>query len=231
MTTTTRIRSLAASAIVVAGALTLAACTTGTAATSAPSLAPVVAPPAPVSLAPIDTPSPEPSASQAATSPEPSTADATAVPTSIDPCKIVTVEEVNKLTGANFSSGQAETDTNNVKRCNYGQEGVDFMVTAAVAPDVATAKKNEADTKAELEANAPGFPYKLTELPGFAPNTDAALVEGSAKFGGGTYSGIAIYVLRNTTFFAITDIASLGAAAPSAAQMEDQAKVTLGRVP
>jgi hypothetical protein len=232
MTTTTRIRSLAASALVVA-ALTLAACTTGTAATSAPSLAPVVAPPAPVSLAPIDTPSPEPSASQAATSPEPSTAEVTAVPTSIDPCKIVTTEEVNKLTGANFSTGQGqeETDTNNVKRCTYGQEGVDFMVTAAVAPDVATAKKNEADTKADLEANAPGFPYKLTELPGFAPGADAALVEGSAKVGGGTYSGIAIYVLRGTTFFAITDIASLGAAAPSAAQMEDQAKVTLGRVP
>jgi hypothetical protein len=231
MTTSTRIRSLAASAIVVTGALTLSACSTGTAATSAPSLAPVVAPPAPVSVAPIDTPSPEPSASQAASSPEPSTAEATAVPTSIDPCKIVTVQEVNKLTGANFSSGKAETDTNNVKRCNYGQEGVDFMVTAAVAPDVATAKKNEADTKADLEANAPGFPYKLTELPGFAPGADAALVEGSANFNGNTISGVAIYVIRGTTFFALTDIATLGGKAPSAAQMEDQAKVTLGRVP
>ena len=230
MTTTTRIRALTASAIVVAGALTLAACSTGSAATSAPSAPPGAVAPPPVSVAPLDTPSPEPSASEAA-SPEASTAEATAVPTSIDPCKIVTVDEVNKLTGANFKAGQAETDTNNVKRCTYGEEGVSFMVTAAVAPDVATAQKNEADTKADLEANAPGFPYKLTELPGFAPGADAALVEGSADFNGTTLSGVAIYVLRNTTFFALTDISTLGAKAPSAAQMEDQAKVTLGRVP
>ena len=129
MTTMTRIRSLTASAVVVAGALTLAACSTGTAATSAPSVAPgAVAPPA-VSVAPIDTPSPEPSASEAA-SPEASTAEATAIPTSIDPCKIVTVDEVNKLTGANFKSGKEETDTNNVKRCTYGEEGVSFMGNA-----------------------------------------------------------------------------------------------------
>jgi len=230
MTTTIRIRSLTASAIVVVGALTLAACSTGTAATSAPSVAPVaVAPPA-VSVAPIDTPTPEPAASEAA-SPEASAAEATAVPTSIDPCTIVTVDEVNKLTGANFKAGKSETETNNVKRCTYSEEGVSFMVTAAVAPDVATAQKNEADTKADLEANAPGFPYKLTELPGFAPGADAALVEGSADFNGTTLSGVAIYVLRNTTFFALTDISTLGAKAPSATQMEDQAKVTLGRVP
>ena len=230
MTTATRIRALTASAIVVAGALTLAACSTGSAATSAPSAPPGAVAPPPVSVAPLDTPSPEPSASEAA-SPEASTAEATAVPTSIDPCKIVTVDEVNKLTGANFKAGKAETDTNNVKRCTYGEEGVSFMVTAAVAPDVATAQKNEADTKADLEANAPGFPYKLTELPGFAPGADAALVEGSADFNGTTLSGVAIYVLRNTTFFALTDISTGGAKAPSAAQMEDQAKVTLGRVP
>jgi hypothetical protein len=230
MTTMTRIRSLAASAVVVAGALTLAACSTGTAATSAPSVPPgAVAPPA-VSVAPIDTPSPEPSASEAA-SPEASTAEATAIPTSIDPCKIVTVDEVNKLTGANFKAGKEETDTNNVKRCTYGEEGVSFMVTAAVAPDVATAQKNEADTKADLESNAPGFPYKLTELPGFAPGADAAIVEGSADFNGTSLSGVAIYVLRNTTFFALTDISTGGAKAPTAAQMEDQAKATLDRVP
>jgi hypothetical protein len=229
MTTTTRIRSLTASAIAVAAALTLAACSTGTAATSAPSAPPVAVAP-PVSVAPIDTPSPDPTASEAA-SPEASTTEATAVPTSIDPCKIVTVEEVNKLTGANFKAGKEETDTNNVKRCTYGEQGVSFMVTAAVAPDVATAQKNEADTRADLEANAPGFPYKLTELPGFAPGADAAIVEGSADFNGTTLSGVAIYVLRNTTFFALTDISTLGAKAPTAAQMEAQAKVTLDRVP
>jgi len=227
----TTIRSLATTAIVVAASMSLAACSSSAGGTSAPSVAPIDVAPAPVSIAPIDTPSAEPSMSDAASSPEASTAEATAVPTAIDPCGIVTAAEVSKLTGANFSSGQAATAKNNVKTCSYGQEGVDFTVTAAVAPDVATAKKNEADFKAELEKNAPGFPYKLTELPNFAPGADAAIIDGSMKTGGGTYTGIAIYVLRNTTFFAITDISSLGGAAPTPAQMEDQAKTTLGRVP
>src|SRR5690349_21121864 len=130
MTTMIRIRSLTASAIVVAATVTLAACSTGTGGSSAPSGAPIVAPPAPVSIAPIDTPSPEPSMSEAASSGEPS-AEATAIATSIDPCTIVTVDEVNKLTGASFSSGKEETGTNNVKRCTYGQQGVVFTVVAA----------------------------------------------------------------------------------------------------
>jgi hypothetical protein len=231
MKTGSTIRSLGAPAILVAAALTLAACSSGTAGSSAPSAAPIDVAPAPVSIAPIDTPSAEPSVSEAASSPEASTAEATAVPTSIDPCTIVTPAEVSKLTGVNFSSGQEGTGANNVKRCTYGQEGVSFTVVAAVAPDVATAKKNEAAVKADLEKQAQGTPLKLTELPGFAPDTDAAVVEGNANIGGLKFAGAAIYVLRNTTFFALTDFSTLGAAAPTAAQMEDQAKVTLGRVP
>jgi len=227
----TTIRSIAASAIVAAATVSLAACSSGATGSTAASLAPIVAPPAPVSIAPNDTPSPEPSASESASSPEASMAEATAVATSIDPCQIVTVDEVNKLTGASFSAGKAETDTNNVKRCTYSGEGIVFMVTAAVAPDAATAQKNEASTKAQLEAQANNLPFKLTELPGFASGADAAVAEGSASLGGQKFAGIAIYVLRNTTFFALTDISTGGAAPPTAAQMEDQAKVTLGRVP
>jgi ABC-type transport system substrate-binding protein len=232
MNTGTTIRSLAWSAIGLAAALSIAACTTGATTTSAPSPAATEASEAPVTLPPI---SAVPSASGAVASPEASTpeatAQATAIATSIDPCNIVTTDEVNTLTGAHFSSGKAKTDTNNVKQCTYGQQGVVFMVTGAVAPDAATAKKNEADTKAELEAQAHNLPFKLTELPGFAPDTDAAVVEGSATVGGTKFSGVAIYVVRNTTFFALTDISTLGATPPTAAQMEDQAKVTLGRVP
>ena len=230
MNTGTTIRSLAASAIVAVATVSLVGCSSGTAGTSAPSLG-IQAPPAPVSIAPSDTPLSEPSMSEAASSPEASTAEATAIPTSIDPCSIVTVDEVNKLTGANFSAGKEETGTNNVKRCTYSQEGVSFTVAAAVAPDVATAKKNEAAVKADLEKEAHNLPLKLTELSGFAPDTDAAVVEGSANVGGLKFAGAAIYVLRNTTFFALTDFSTLGATPPTAAQMEDQAKVTLGRVP
>ena len=46
-----------------------------------------------------------------------------------------------------------------------------------------------------------------------------------------TYSGIAIYVLKGTDFFAITDISTLGFGGPTSAQVQDLAKVALGRLP
>lgn len=219
MTRTKRNPTRGLRALVAASIVGLAACSTG----ASPS-------PSPASVAPATPPaSVEASASAGAT--ESQAAQATAVPTSVDPCQLVTAQEVSAITGATFTAGQASTETNNVKTCNYGQEGVDFTVVASRAPDEATAKKDEADTKAELEKNAPGLPYKLEELPGFAPGADAAVVSGSMNTGGGTYSGIAIYVIKGTDFFGITDISSLGGQAPTSAQMQDLAKVALGRLP
>jgi hypothetical protein len=206
--------------LVAASILGLAGCTT--AASASP---PRVAPSTPVS----PSLSPAPPGSTGATDSQ--AADATAVPTSVDPCQLVTAQEASALTGANFGEGQAATDANNVKSCSYGQEGVDLMVLASRAPDEATAKKNEDDAKAELERNAPGLPYKLEELLGFAPGADAAIVSGSMSSSGLSYMGIAIYVLKGTDFFAITDIATLNGQAPTSAQMQDLAKVALGRLP
>jgi len=188
---------------------------------------PSTSPPSPAAASPAASVDVSPSAGAA----ESQAAQATAVPTSVDPCQLVTAQEASALTGANFSEGQASIDANNVKSCSYGQEGVDLTVLASRAPDEATAKKNEDDAKAELERNAPGLPYKLEELPGFAPGADAAMVSGSMASGGLSYSGIAIYVLKGTDFFAITDIATLSGQAPTSAQMQDLAKVALGRLP
>jgi len=137
---------------------------------------------------------------------------------------------VSALTGATFSAdaGQAATDTNNVKTCSYGQEGVDVTVLASRAPDEATAKKDEDDAKADLQKNAPGLPIKVDDLPGFAPGADAVVVSLSMGGSASTYSGIAIYVLKGTDFFAITDISTLGFGGPTSAQMQDLAKVALG---
>jgi len=235
MSTSRGIQSVAALPIVVALVSILAACTTGATGTTgspAPSPAATEASGPSVTLSPVSaSPSAEPSSSEPASSPVSSAAEATAVPTSIDPCAIVTTAEVEGLTGVHVTAGQEKTDTDNVKRCTYGAEGVVFMVTAAVAPDAATAKQDEAATKADLETQADGLPFKVTELPGFATGTDAAVVEGSASLGGAKFAGVAIYVLRGTTFFAISDISTLGVKVPTATQIEDQAKVTLGRVP
>ena len=140
---------------------------------------------------------------------------------------------MSALTGATFSAdaGQAATDTNNVKTCSYGQEGVDVTVLASRAPDVATAKKDEDDAKADLQKNAPGLPIKVDDLPGFAPGADAVVVSLSMGGSASTYSGIAIYVLKGTDFFGITDISTLGFGGPTSARIQDLAKVAVGRLP
>ena len=205
--------------LVAASILGVAACTS--AASASPST--VSEPSASASLAP----------SASAVAAESQEAQATAVPTSVDPCQLVTAKEVSALTGATFSAdaGQAATDTNNVKTCSYGQEGVDVTVLASRAPDVATAKKDEDDAKADLQKNAPGLPIKVDDLPGFSPGADAVVVSLSMGGSASTYSGIAIYVLKGTDFFAITDISTLGSGGPTSAQMQDLAKVALGRLP
>ena len=226
--TTSRMTARGVRALVVASMIGLGACSTSAGGTATPSVTVAPSQPAPSPAASAST-APAPSAAESASSSQ--GAQATAVPTDIDPCALVTPAEASALTGANFTEGQAATGENNVKTCNYGQEGVDLTVTAAVAPDEATAKANEEATKADLEKNSGGLPYKLEELPGFAPGVDAAVASGSASSGGLSFTGIAIYVLKGTEFFAITDIATLSGQAPTSQQMQDQAKVALGRLP
>ena len=68
-------------------------------------------------------------------------------------------------------------------------------------------------------------------MPGFATGTDAATIEGSKTISGMSVSVVAIYVLRGTSFFAISDVATLGSKPPTSADLESQAMVTLTRIP
>jgi hypothetical protein len=185
------------------------------------------------STAPSAVESAMPSQSAVASSEAAATPLPTAVATAIDPCQLVTLAEVNQLSGGQFpaGSGQGSTTEGKGKVCSYGEEGVTFDVVVGVAPDVATAKAGEQAFEAELQKDAANI-LKVTELKGFAGGTaDAATLYGSKTIGGVTYGGSAIYVLRGTTFFGITDIASMGGKAPSTSAMEDEAKVVLGRLP
>lgn len=100
----------------------------------------------------------------------------------------------------------------------------------AIAPDVATAKKEEADAQARLRASASKAGQKLavTQLPGFAPGADALLLELEPNPAGVT--GRAIYVLRGTTFFGFSDLV-VGGSAPAADALKAQAMTSLGRLP
>lgn len=224
--------ALGGSVLVLAAAALVASCTGATASPSESAAAGAVASlTAPPVAAPF--PSATASASEATASEAAATALATAVPTSLDPCQLVTASEVSQLTGASFADGSGEesTTSGHGKICSYGQEGTVFQVIVGVAPDVATAQAGEQEAIGLLQkAAANGL--TVTQLPRFADGVaDAATLTGSKTFNGVTFAASALYLLKGTTYLGMSDIATLGAKAPSTAQMEDQAKVTLSRLP
>jgi hypothetical protein len=162
----------------------------------------------------------------------PTLPDFTAVPTSLDPCQLVTVQEASTLAGATFGAGAETTTEGNGKICTYGAKTSNVLnVDVFQAPDVATAQAAEnaglAAAKAAAEQQAPGLTFSQTELADFA---DGALVlSASMTISGQTVAISAIYVLSGTTFFAISDLV-LGQPAPTSDALQAQAQVVLGRI-
>ncbi len=223
---------LGRSAVFLAGVALVASCN---AATSSPSESAATRSSSPGSAPPVVAPltSASASAGDVAASDVPASPLATAVATALDPCQLVTAAEVSQLTGVSFpdGSGQESSTEGHGKICSYGQEGTVFQVIVGVAPDVATAKAGEQQAEAELQkAAANGL--TVTELKGFADGVaDVATLTGSKTVAGQTFAATALYLLKGTTYLGMSDVATLGAKAPSAAQMQDQAKVTLTRLP
>ena len=225
-----RTRPTATLAVIALAAIAVAGCSgSATPSAVASAVAQVSFPPV-ATEAPTATPAPETSST---TSESPEASLATAVPTDIDPCQLITADEASQLVGVKFGAGKESTTDNNLKICSYAGPGPNiFTVEVAVAPDVATAQAAEAQAKADLDAKASqgGLPnLKVTELPGFADNTDAAMLEGSTSkpF---AVDARAMLLLRGVEFVAFSDIA-VGGQAPSAADMQAQATTVLGKLP
>jgi hypothetical protein len=215
--------------ILAATSLVLGACTSA-AATGVPAAA-TAAPTA--STAPVPVPSAAASvvASVASLAPAATMPDVTAVPTAVDPCQLVTAAEAGQLAGATFGAGKPETTSGHGRICIYGYQTLNiFSVIVGQAPDVATAKSEEAAAVAELQKASQTSGLKVTQMPGFASGADAAVVQGGATIGGKTISVSAIYVLKGVVFFGFSDVV-LGASAPDASALEAQARVALGRIP
>jgi hypothetical protein len=108
-----------------------------------------------------------------------------------------------------------------------------FTVTIAIAPDEATAKSEEAaaeqDLKAKAAENAAIGPV-VTELPNFAPNSDAVMMGAEKTLAGYTIGARAIYVLRGATFLGFSDVA-IDAKVPTADAVKAEAMTVPGRVP
>jgi hypothetical protein len=218
--------------IAVAAVAAIAAGCTGTTSASAvasalASLPPIVLPSS--SAAPSAPPSAPASAAPSGS------AEPTAVATDIDPCTLVTSAEASKLAGVTFGAGKESTTKGNARICTYGAQTPNvFMVIVAIAPDEATAQADEAAAKADLAQQVKKLGansnMKAGDLASFAPNTDATMLEGTAKIAGQTIDGRSIYMLRGTTFAGLSDLA-LNQAAPSAADMQAQARTMLTRLP
>ena len=220
-------------ALVVLSIAGLAACTSSGGSSTAPSIS--VVPSASVSAtaepSAAEMPSEQPSAA-ASESADASTGPS-AVATSIDPCQLVTPDEMATLTGSQFGPPSSSTAANNGRVCNYGQEGVGFNVIVVQAPDAATAKSQEPAFKAQLEqaATAAGISdAKLTELPDFLPGVDAAIIHGSTTINGTKIGAVAFYALKGAVLLALTELTQGGTIATDAA-MEAEGKTALGRIP
>jgi len=222
----------ASRALLILTAASLAACTTSTAGGTAGPSIPQTRPSVAVVLA-SSAPTPEPLTSIAPSEAPPEPPGPTAVATTIDPCEVVPPAEASKLAGSTFGPTKATTMSNNGRLCGYARGGLLLNVMVTQAADAATAKAQEPAFKAEIEQQAAegGLgDMKLTELPDFQPGVDAAVMTASNTVNGLPVKGIAFFALKNAVLLAITDV-SFGGTAPTAAAMEDEAKVALGRLP
>lgn len=205
--------TLSAAAVLAVGLL--AACgasTTGTSPSATPTATPV----------PAATPTPA--------------STATAVPTSIDPCQLITASEASSLAGVSYGAGTESVTSGGAKRCVYGSQTLNILsVIVAVAPDAATAQADwaseEAQVKAALQSSAQGasINVNINDTSNLSGADKAAVGTGSASIAGQTLYASVIYFLKGPTFVSFSDLV-LGHASPSASAMEAEANTVLGRI-
>jgi hypothetical protein len=175
-----------------------------------------------------------------AASPTPSaTPEATAVQTALDPCQMVTAQEASQLAGATYTAGVESTTSGGGKICTYGGQTRNvFEVILAQAPDVATAKAEEADAKAGLTTDYPGVKVTITQITDLQNGAatpppggiDAEAAQASATISGIQFGAIGMYLLKGATFVGFSDV-EVGGTAPTLDAMKAQASIVLGRIP
>ena len=109
----------------------------------------------------------------------------TAVPTSIDPCQLVTPAEVSALDGLELRRRRAVHRGNNDRICGYGQEG-SWSRCSCQWP-----RRGDGEGRRSRRSRRPrgggcrgGIANtKLTEMPDFEPGVDAAVVEWQRRRG------------------------------------------------
>lgn len=176
--------------------------------------------------------SPSPSAAQASPS-------ASAAPVTDDPCQVVTAQEASTLAGVTFGPGLEETTgsaSDPGKRCTYGAHTKNvFFVQLGHGADASSAAAQWDKERAEVDSfvsdqlpNGLSLKESVSDVPGLADK--ATVVTGSAAISGQTVAATSIFLLNGASFVAFGDLVA-NAPAPTPADMETQAAVSLARVP
>jgi hypothetical protein len=159
----------------------------------------------------------------------------TAVPTSYDPCQLVTASEASSLAGVTYGPGTETTNSGNGKNCVYGADTLNvFTVLVAVASDAATADADwaaeESQVKSALNTSAKGASIDISISNVSLSGADMAAVgTGGADIEGVKIAATSVYFLKGAVFVAFSDLV-LGKSAPSASDMENEANTVLGRL-
>jgi Protein of unknown function (DUF3558) len=168
--------------------------------------------------------------------PTPTPSLATAVPTSFDPCQIVTSSEASAIAGVTYGPGLEKTNSGNGKECVYGSETTNiFTVGVAVATDAATADADWATEEAKAKAAfAKAAPPGITLAYNISDTTISGAdraAEGtmSAKIETETIAGCFIYLLKGPVFVNFGDL-TVGHAAPALSALESEADTVVGRI-
>src|SRR5262249_9205232 len=125
----TSVALVAISALAVAGCSSSAASPAPTTASSQAAVLPSIA----ASVADTPPPSTQPSPSAESSPVAEASGGPTAVPTSIDPCQLITKEEAGQLAGTTFGAGEESETSGHAKLCVYGGQTKNvFTVTVAI---------------------------------------------------------------------------------------------------
>lgn len=184
------------------------------------------------------TSTPPPASPVTSSQPTPSS-QPTSVPTTTDPCQVVTASEASTLTGVSYGPGRKETTSGGGKICVYGYQSLNvFEVLVGTAPSAAAAQAQWTQEESKAQAL---LKKAITQVPGLnvslkagdvtvAGADKAAIATSSATYAGHVFNIAAIYLLKGPIFLTYSDLV-LNSPAPTASAMESEALTALGRLP
>ena len=186
----------------------------------------------------VGTSTPTPVSAAASSQPTPSS-QPTSLPTTTDPCQVVTAAEASSLTGASFGPGREEATSGGGKICIYGYQTLNvFEVLVGISSSAASAQAQWAQEEAKAQTL---LKQSVSQVKGVnvSLNTNDATITGadraavgtvSASYAGKTFAAAAVYLLKGPVFLSFSDLV-VGHPAPTASAMESEAATALVRLP